>query len=330
MRPHSYPSGDCSHASFPALGRLVLAILVAVTVGANSADAVILYETGPTGSYDPSADTAAPTGPLADSGWQDEGVFGGELGTAIAPNYFITAAHIGGNVGDSFLFDNTSYTTTASYSDPGTDLRIWQVNGTLPNYAPIYTGAPGSEVGLSLVVFGRGTQRGDPYVLPDSQVGGWLWGASDGTQRWGTGTVGSVVTAAGLGSLLQVPFQASGGFTQAQLSAGDSGGGIFIYNVASAQWQLAGINFGVDGPFSASPTGSNPFLAALFDTTGLYEQDDLGNWIAADNPSAFYASEIAANTPFIDSVIAVPEPATWATGFLTAASILFSWTWRKR
>jgi hypothetical protein len=312
----------------PYLSRLVLAIFF-VAIGAGSADAVILYETGPTGSYDPSADTAAPTGGLAGSGWQDEGTFGGELGTAIAPNYFITAAHIGGNVGDSFVFNNTSYSTTASYSDPGTDLRIWQVNGTLPNYAPIYSGAPGSEVGLSLVVFGRGTDRGSPYVLPDSQVGGWLWGGG-GTQRWGTGTVGSIVVATGLGSLLQVPFQASGGFTQAQLSAGDSGGGVFIYNVAAGQWELDGINYGVDGPFSASPDGSNPFLAALFDTTGLYEQDDQGNWVAATNPSAFYASEIAANTAFINSVIAVPEPATWATGVLTAAGTLLSWIRRKR
>jgi hypothetical protein len=325
MPPHQSPFGSRSRASFSALAWLV----IVVVVGAGSADAVILYETGPTGSYDPSADTTAPTGALAGSGWQDEGTFGGELGTAIAPNYFITAAHIGGNVGDSFVFDNTTYLTTASYSDPGTDLRIWQVNGTLPNYAPIYSGAPGSEVGLSLVVFGNGTDRGSPYVLPDSQTGGWLWGGG-GTQRWGTGTVGSVVAAPGLGSFLQVPFQASGGFTQAQLSAGDSGGGVFIYNAAAARWELAGINYGVDGPFSASPTGSNPFLAALFDTTGLYEQDDQGNWVAATNPSAFYASEIAANTAFIDSVIAVPEPATWATGLLTAAGTLFFGFWRKR
>ena len=90
----------------PALRFVALAILAAISI--RPADAVILYETGPTGSYDPTADTTAPTGALAGSGWQDEGNFGGELGTAIAPNYFITAAHIGGNVGDSFLFDNSS------------------------------------------------------------------------------------------------------------------------------------------------------------------------------------------------------------------------------
>ena len=143
------------------------------------------------------------------------------------------------------------------------------MSGTLPTYAPIYSGTPGTEVGLSLVVFGNGTQRGSSYVLPDSLVGGWLWGPSDGAQRWGTGTVGGIVTISGLGSFLQVPFQASGGYTQAHLSAGDSGGGVFVYNATASQWQLAGINYAVDGPFSASPTGSNPFLAALFDTTGI-------------------------------------------------------------
>ena len=294
----------------------VIVALALVAVGVRAADAVILYENGPAGSYDPNANTTAPTGALAGSGWQDEGQFGGELGTAIAPNYFITAAHIGGTVGDTFTFDGTSYTTTASYLDPGTDLRIWQVAGTLPTYAPLYNSAPGSEVNLSLVVFGNGNQRGSAYTLPNSQVGGWLWGTSGGTQRWGTSAVGAVVTAPGLGSLLQAPFLASGGFNEAQLSAGDSGGGVFIYNPNASQWQLAGINYGVDGYFSTSPTGSNPFIAALFDTTGLYEQDNNGNWVAAANPSAFYATEIAANTAFIDSVIAVPEPATWAGGIL--------------
>lgn len=298
-----------------------LALTVLAALGPRSTNAVILYETGPTGSYDPTADTTAPTGALAGSGWQDEGDFGGELGTAIAPGYFITAAHIGGTVGDPFTFDGTTYTTTADYSDPGTDLRIWQVAGNMPTYAPLYSGAPGSEVGLSLVVFGKGTQRGSAYVLPDSQVGGWLWGASDGVQRWGTSVVGAVVIVPGLGSFLQAPFQSSGGPTEAQLSAGDSGGGVFIYNSGTARWELAGINYGVDGPFSASPTGSNPFLAALFDTTGLYEQDDQGNWVPAGNPSAFYASEIASNTAFIDSVIAVPEPGTWAAGCLALAWI---------
>jgi hypothetical protein len=301
---------------------IILAVAIFAAVSLRPAEAVILFGDGSSGPYDPAANQAAPTGPLAGSGWQDQGFFGGELGTAIAPDYFITAAHIGGSVGDSFVFDGTPYTTTAAYHDPAGDLQIWQVNGTLPDYAPLYSGAPGSEVGLSLVVFGRGSPRGAGYTLPNSQMGGWLWGNAGGAERWGTNVVDSVVVVPGLGTFLRAPFDASGGANEAHLSAGDSGGGVFVFNAATSRWELAGINYGVDGAFSTSPDGSNPFFAALFDTTGLYEQNDLGQWVAADNPSAFYSTEIAASTAFIDSVIGVPEPATWATGGLVLLYIV--------
>src|SRR4029077_8690414 len=59
--------------------------------------AVILY-----GTDDPGENTTAPGGALADSGWQYEGQFIGFLGTVIASNYFVTANHIGGSVGQVF------------------------------------------------------------------------------------------------------------------------------------------------------------------------------------------------------------------------------------
>lgn len=288
-----------------------------LALAAFRSDAVILF-----GTDDPNANTTAPGGALANSGWQDEGLFDGFLGTAIGQNYFITAKHIGGNIGDTFTLDNLVFVTTAVFADPNSDLQIWKVAGVLPTYAPIYRGTPGSEVGSSLVVFGRGTQRGDPvYVGNDSHLGGWLWGPADGRERWGTNVVGSVETVSGLGPLLRAPFDASGGANEAHLSAGDSGGGVFIFNVITDQWELAGINYGVDGPLSASTTGANPFLAAMFDTTGLYQEDDQGHWVPAVNPTAFYSTEIAAHTEFIDSIATVPEPATWFMAALTLLSI---------
>jgi hypothetical protein len=256
--------------------------------------AVILYGTG-----DPTANTMAPTGVLANSGWQFEGQFGGFLGTAIASNYFITAKHIGGSVGQSFVFNNASYTTTAVFPDPSSDLQIWQVAGTFPTHAPLYSSAPGSEVNLNLVVFGRGTQRGGPvFVGNDSHFGGWLWGTSDGVQRWGTNVVGSIVDDPPYGDLLRVPFNNNAGPNEAHLSVGDSGGAVFVFNSITNRWELAGINFAVDGPFSLSSTGVNPFDAALFDTTGLFVEG-----APAPIPSAFYATEIAAHRSFIESVV---------------------------
>jgi len=256
--------------------------------------AVILYGTG-----DPSANTAAPTGTLANSGWQFEGQFGGFLGTVIASNYFITAKHIGGSVGQSFVFDNVSYVTTAVFPDPSSDLQIWQVAGTFPTHAPLYSSAPGNEVNLGLVVFGRGTQRGSTvFVGNDFHLGGWLWGTSDGVQRWGTNVVGSIVDDPPYGELLRVAFNNSAGPNEAHLSVGDSGGAVFLFNSTTNRWELGGINLAVDGPFSTSLNGASAFNAAMFDATGLFVEG-----APAPNPSAFYSTEIVAHRPFIESVV---------------------------
>jgi Dockerin type I domain len=277
----------------------VLALFLSLLLVAGSTRGVMLYGTG-----DPNANTTAPTGALTNSGWQYEGQFGVFLGTAIAANYFITARHIGGNVGDIFVLNNVSYTTIAVFPDLSTDLQVWQISGTFPAYAPIYSGAAGSEVNLSLVVFGRGTQRGNPVTVGnDSHLGGWLWGPLDGIERWGTNVVGSIQADPTYGQLLRVPFDSNGGQNEAHLSVGDSGGAVFVFNGDTNQWELAGINLAVDGPFSTSAAGTNAFDAAMFDTTGLFVEGGQGNWVTAPNPSAFYATEIAPREGFINSVV---------------------------
>jgi hypothetical protein len=275
---------------------LVLYFLLAAT---RPSRAVILY-----GTSDPSANTTAPTGALASSGWQYEGQFGSFLGTVIASNYFVTAKHIGGNVGQTFVFNNVAYTTTAVFPDPSSDLQIWQIAGTFSTHAPLYSGPAGSEVNLSLVVFGRGTQRGNSvFVGNDSHLGGWLWGGGDEVQRWGTNVVGSIFVDDNYGDLLRAPFDNNAGSNEAHLSAGDSGGAVFVFNSMTNRWELAGINLAVDGPFSTSSSGTNAFDAAMFDTTGLFVQGDSTTWGAAPNPSAFYSTEIAAHRRFVESVV---------------------------
>ena len=278
---------------------LRLSIVGAFLVMLAPVRAVIFY-----GTEDPTVNTTAPTGALAGSGWQYEGQFGSFLGTVIGSNYFITAKHIGGGIGQTFNFNGTTYTTTAVFPDPTSDLQIWQVAGTFPVHAPLFQGVAGSEVNLSLVVFGRGTRRGDPLdVGGDSHLGGWLWGNSDEVQRWGTNVVGSIYTDPTFGRLVRAPFDANAGPDEAHLSSGDSGGAVFVFDINTNSWELAGINLGVDGSFSKSSAGTNPFNAAMFDTTGLFVQSDRGNWETAPNPSAFYATEIAAHKGFIESVM---------------------------
>ena len=80
--------------------------------------AVILFSTD-----DLAANTTAPTGLLANSGWQYEGMFGGFLGTPIAAHYFITAQHIGVQ-SNIFIYHGTQYDIRQQFDDPASDLRI--------------------------------------------------------------------------------------------------------------------------------------------------------------------------------------------------------------
>jgi hypothetical protein len=91
-------------------------------------------------------------------------------------------------------------------------------------------------------------------------------------QRWGTNTVTAIVNGdtifpsggiggGTIGDLLKCAFDASAGADEAHLSAGDSGGGVFVKQ--GPVWKLAGINYAVDGPYNTSASGPG-FMAAIF------------------------------------------------------------------
>ncbi len=287
------------------LRALSAAALLAVPAGTQ---ALIFYDTA-----DTNHNTTAPSGSLANSGWQWQGRFAQYLGTPVAPHYFLTAAHFGGATNWPFTYGGTTYTATAYFSDPGSDLRLWRVRERFPSYAPLYTGS--NEAGQPLVVFGRGKTRGAD-VSVEGALKGWQWGVFDGTMRWGQNTV----SAAG-GGLLRADFDRTGGTNECHLADKDSGGAVFIYD--GGAWRLAGINFTVDGPYSTNSTGSNSFLAALFDTGGLYEWHD-PDWVLVkdrpqDKPNAFYATRVSERFAWITNTIPADEfdldadglPDTW-------------------
>jgi hypothetical protein len=287
---------------FPAY--LVLAACLAVP---SVASAIILY-----GSGDPQRNTTPPTGSLTNSGWQFQGQWGGFLGTPISPRHFLAAKHVGGSVGDAFVFRGVTYTTTAVYDDAQSDLRLWRVCGTFPEFAPLYTAS--NEIGRPFVIFGRGTQRGDPVVVEDlfgPVTKGWLWGGYDGVQRWGTNVVTAILPGeviepllGPVGDLLEATFDAGGGADEAHLSSGDSSGGMFILD--GTVWKLAGINFAVDAFFNTNSTGPG-FYAAITDKGGLYSGQP-GSWsqnpdLPANVPTALYMTRVAAHLTWIQGVI---------------------------
>ena len=307
--------------------RLGMIFLLAMLQGVIPAKGVIFYSTG-----DPNYNTTAPSGSLTNSGWQYEGFWGGFLGTPIAPKYFITAEHVGGQVGNPFVFRGVAYPTTAVHDDPDSDLRIWRICGTFPAYAQIYTLT--NELGRSSVVIGRGTQRGAAVTTTNGLFGvktnGWRWSTYDGVQRWGENGVAQIVNGNGIlgtgpiGEVLQATFDATGGTNECHLSFGDSGGAVFIND--GSVWKLAGINLAVDGPYNTSNSGPG-FDAAIFDERGLYTTNStVGGWdpvlnVGPVQPGSFYSTRVSAHVPWINSIINGPPQADAAPVLQSSASV---------
>ena len=243
--------------------------------------------------------TSAPTGAYANSGWQWQGKWGGFLGTAISKHYFITADHFGGGVGGNFTINGKTHRTIEVWGDPESDLRIYRVKGLFSSWAPLFTDS--SEVGRSVVMYGRGRQRGDE-VRVDGQLKGWKWGAEDFVQSWGRNAVSEIVNLGpGDSQLLKLPFDANGTTFEASLNGGDSGGGVFIKQ--GTKWKLAGINYSVDGKFSTNSDGSGAFDASIFDRGGLWT-GGIGFTAdqAANLATASYATRISDRMDWIQGV----------------------------
>ncbi|MEO5856729.1 MAG: hypothetical protein ABIR21_11830 [Chthoniobacterales bacterium] len=271
----------------PWKGKLWAWSVVALLSWTFNAEAIILFRTA-----DPAANTTAPTGELLGSGWQFQGRFGDFLGTPIAPRFLITAHHIGGAA--NFFYRGATYTLLRSFPDPASDLSIWEVAETFPEYAQLY--ARSDEVGKRMMMIGRGTQRGAERFV-QGEMRGWEWGATDRVQRWGENEVAAITSG---GSLVQGLFDQAGLPNESTLSAGDSGGALFLPD--GGVWKLAGIHYDVD-MYSSGPGGGG-YAAALFDQRGSYLADGTLVTGNAPVPQGLYATRISSRIDWIIGTIA--------------------------
>jgi len=251
--------------------------------------------------------TREPRGALLNSGWQYQGRWGRFLGTAISPEYFITAEHVGGRVGNSFYYGGKWYRTIATWDDPLSDLQIYRVKGRFAQWATLFKGA--DEVGRGVVIFGRGTQRG-PQVLVNGQLKGWVWGADDAVQSWGKNVIGGVAPATAdpeaggqriAAGLLWFSFDRRGVSYEATVSRGDSGGGVFTR--VGKSWRLVGINHSTESEFSIPGVEDGTFHAAIFDMGGLEHDGRLIADTTADIPARSYITRISSRTRWIMNVV---------------------------
>ena len=300
----------------------LLAALLVLGAPAREVKAILVY--GPQGR-----NLTEPTDPGQAQAWQFEGVWQNHyLATPIAPNYFITSTHIGGNIGDIFNSQGVAYTTTAVYQDPNShDLEIWKFNGNLPSTAYAAPYSSSDEQDQTLITFGQGGARGNSYSFEGTQRG-WQFTLPDKVMSWGTNQVdyaGNLPDGTPA-QYLAFKFDATRGPNTASLSPGDSGGGVFIQS--NGVWKLAGINYAVDGPYYTVPPadphrGGTLITGAMFDQRGLYVGDasspipDPGTPV----PAYSYATRVSSEFTWIVSVTGVPEPSSVALIF---CGIVFS------
>lgn len=279
-----------------------VSIVLAAMFLASPGRAMVFLSTG-----DPSFNTTAPTGSMTNCGWQWQGNWRGFTGTPIASNLFLTAKHLGGSIGDVFRLGTNQYTTVASYLDTQSDLALWQVCGTFPSFAPLATGE--SEVGTTCVMFGRGGNRGGAVTRTNGTLVftmGWLWGSFDGQLRWGRNQIAGMASmGSGNARVLKIAFDKGGVAHEACLVGGDSGGAWFIQSAGA--WRLAGISYGVDGPFRRTQTGPS-FFACLYDMRSLWIEQS-GSWqqvpatTSANVPESCYATRVADRLSWIQAIV---------------------------
>lgn len=311
---------------------LGLALTALLPVPLTRVEAVIIIGSS-------AGNTSAPADAGLADRWTQVGNFNSYLGTPIAPQFFVTAKHLGDLTGQSIVFpDSSSYMTTAVFNDPSSDLAIYQISGMFPNdkIVPMYAGS--FTTNQAMTIFGRGRSRTDTAVIGEkfpngTESKGWTWGAFTGNRSWGANTFDGLSNGLpGAGTQLVWDFDFGGGANEGILATNDSGGPVFMQE--GGVWKLAGINYAV-GPISVRETAGGPTLeAAIYDYGGLY-LDVSGTWtlqsaFGGDKPATSYSSSIPANTTWINSVITVPEPWTLGLVCVGCLPLVSRWTRRRR
>ncbi len=287
---------------------------------------------------------SAPTGSLANMGWQYEGRLGNFVGTPISSRYLVTARHVlnDGSIahdanGNAIFAYNNGGSSPTQYAvrvaDTQDDLAVLEIvdpNESFSLYAPVQTSQ--DEVGRSLLAIGRGLPRGaEVYKVqgdPSSELVGWQYGAATPLRElsWGTNTVEGAFNDPTYGSLFFFTLDRGAGPNEGTAAPNDSGGGVFI------DGKLAGIISAIDGDFSYTLAGPY-FPAVMLDARGFYYGTSQADGFLVNPsypvpvPSGTYATRLSTRLDFLERFLPVPEPGSLA---LTAAGLGIALRRRRR
>lgn len=264
------------------------------------------------------------TAPASDQGWSyvgsvnysdgslnASGIYLGQYGGSY---WVLTANHVATSGLGSYTLNGTTYGfVTGSGQRVGTlDLYVVQISITDPgdpllSVSNLALAATSPVLNTPLTMVGYGRNRAaelTPYYV-DTSTNPYTWSttfppgtanaagyqyAAGNTKRWGSNTSEGTSTQSGT-TYLVTDFDNTSG--QGQAAVGDSGGGVFAYNSATGQYELAGVMVTV-GTYSGQPAET----AIYGDTT--------------------YSIDIATYRSLILST--VPEPSSLA--LLATASLL--------
>jgi hypothetical protein len=243
----------------------------------------------------------APTGTLAQSGWQQTVKVDAHyaplgksnfLGTVIHSNALLSAAHLQPyemGPGDTFILEGV-HTLTSKVATNGSDLAIHFFTPPITNKDNIalINIEPELDTNALVVYQGTGAERGT-MVTAGALTNGWLWSGTNwwnckwGTRRWG---INQTFGATDDGLYALAAFDNNGDPDECMLSIGDSGGPGFIKT--GSGWKVAMVNYSVHpGTFTLSTNPVVSFNASLYDCAGLYYQGNSGwQWVPPEDSPA--------------------------------------------
>jgi hypothetical protein len=206
--------------------------------------------TAPTGSNIPNWNVGwtQPSGQSGITGWNYIGTVASGGGTAcgiyLGNGWVLTTSHVGAanfslGSGTYTVVPNTThagFTATINGSSLVADLTVFQVQPdgsttfSLPNLPPLPIATAQPTVGNPMAMIGFGD--GNNQVT---------------TETWGLNNVTEINQPISVESFITNDIETDyGSPNHYYLILGDSGGGDFIYNSASAQWELVGVNEATD------------------------------------------------------------------------------------